>query len=133
MYSPSANSLDHVAIAVYSIEESSSLFELLTGESCSSPTIVEAQGVSVAFVGTIELIEPLGPDTSVGRFLARRGPGLHHIAFRTPDIESELDRLDAAGLQLIHRTPQPGAHGLIAFIHPSSTGGVLVELVQRGR
>ena len=132
MYALDANlPLDHVAVAVSSIEESSRLYELLTGERCSPPTVVEAQGVRVAFVGTVELLEPLGPDTPVGRFLERGGAGLHHIAFRTTDIEAELVRLEASGLQLIHRTPQAGAHGLIAFIHPSSTNGVLVELVQR--
>ena len=132
MYALEANlPLDHVAVAVSSIEESSRLFELLTGERCSPSKVVEGQGVRVAFVGTVELLEPLGPDTTVGRFLKRHGPGLHHIAFRTPDIEAELARLEASGLKLIHSTPQLGAHGLIAFIHPSSTGGVLVELVQR--
>jgi methylmalonyl-CoA/ethylmalonyl-CoA epimerase len=123
--------LDHVAVAVRSIDESRSLFELVSGASCTAPEFLEAQGVRVAFVGQVELIEPLGPETTVGRFLARRGEGLHHIAFRTPDLEAELARLDAEGVQLIDRVPRPGARGhRVAFLHPTGTGGVLVELVE---
>ncbi len=124
--------VDHVAIAVHSIEESRGVFELLSGERCSTPESLAAQGVRVAFVGTIELLEPLGADTTVGRFLARRGQALHHIAYRIDDLGSELARLDAAGVRLIDRTPRPGAFGhMVAFLHPSSTGGILTELVQR--
>lgn len=124
--------VDHVAIAVHSIEESHGVFELLSGERCSTPESLAAQGVRVAFVGTIELLEPLGADTTVGRFLARRGQALHHIAYRIDDLGSELARLDAAGVRLIDRTPRPGAFGhMVAFLHPSSTGGILTELVQR--
>jgi methylmalonyl-CoA epimerase len=123
--------LDHVAVAVHSIEESGPLYELLTGEASSQPETLEDQGVRVAFTGSFELLEPLSPDTTVGRFLTRRGPGLHHIAFRTDDIVAELSRLDAAGLRLIDTEPHIGARGcLAAFVHPSSTGGVLVEFVQ---
>lgn len=133
MYSPTASQLlDHVAIAVHSIEESRNLYELLSGESCSTPEVLEAQGVRVAFVGTIELLQPLGPDTTVGRFLERRGQGLHHIAFTTSDLATELERLEAQGLRLIDREPRLGAKGhRVAFLHPSSTGGVLIELVER--
>ena len=132
MYSPSADRpLHHVAVAVHSIAESRALYELLTGARCSPVETLESQGVRVAFVGQVELVEPLSPETTVGRFLARRGPGLHHIAFRTSDIRAELRRLDDAGLQLVDREPRIGAKGhLVAFIHPSSTGGVLVELVE---
>lgn len=134
MYSSSANrTLDHVAIAVHSIEESRTLYELLTGESCSPPETLDSQGVRVAFVGSVELLEPLSADTTVGRFLERRGPGLHHIAFQVDDIGAELARLDEEGLRLVDREPRKGAKGhLVAFLHPSSTGGVLVELVQHG-
>ena len=133
LHSPAANRpLDHVAIAVHSIEQSRGLYELLSGERCSTPETLETQGVRVAFVGTVELLEPLGPETSVGRFLTRRGQALHHIAFRTDDLEGELARLDATGIQLIDRVPRPGAFGhMVAFLHPSSTGGILTELVQR--
>lgn len=124
--------LDHVAVAVQSIEENCRLFELLSGESCSNPEVLEAQGVRVAFVGDIELLEPLSADTTVGRFLERRGQALHHVAYRTDDLEGELARLEAAGLRLIDRSARIGANGhLVAFIHPSSTDGILVELVQR--
>jgi methylmalonyl-CoA/ethylmalonyl-CoA epimerase len=121
-----------VAVAVRSIAERSPIFELLAGEPCSSPEVLPAQGVRVAFVGVLELLEPLGPDTPVGRYLDRRGEGIHHVAYRTDDLEGDLARLEAAGLRLIDRTPRPGARGhRVAFIHPSSAGGVLVELVER--
>jgi methylmalonyl-CoA/ethylmalonyl-CoA epimerase len=125
--------LDHVAVAVRSLDESIPLFELVTGEKASTPETLEAQGVRVAFVGAVELLEPLGPDTTVGRFLERRGQGLHHVAYRTEDIVAELARLEASGLRLIDRVPRPGASGhSVAFLHPSSTGGILIELVQHG-
>jgi len=124
--------LDHVAVAVRSIAESAPLFELLSRESCSTPETLSVHGVRVAFVGAVELLEPLAPDTPVGRFLDRHGQGLHHIAFRTEDLEGELARLDAAGMRLVDPAPRTGAHGhRVAFVHPSSTGGVLVELVER--
>ena len=103
--------LDHVAIAVHSLEESAVVYELLTGESRSPVEVLEAQGVRVAFVGQVELLEPLGPDTTVGRFLERRGQGLHHIAYRTDDIVADLARLDAEGIRLIDTEPRPGASG----------------------
>jgi methylmalonyl-CoA/ethylmalonyl-CoA epimerase len=124
--------LDHVGVAVHSIAETAHVFETLSGGTCSPPEILRAQGVRVAFVGPVELLEPLGPDTTVGRFLERRGQGLHHIAYRTQDLEADLARLHASGLQLIDREPRIGANGhRVAFVHPSSTGGVLVELVER--
>lgn len=124
--------LDHVAVAVHSIEESRSLFELLSGDSCTPPETLEALGVRVAFVGAVELLEPLGPDTTVGRFLQRQGQGLHHVAYLTHDLEGDLARLDAEGVPLIDRAPRTGARGhRVAFLHPSGTGGVLVELVER--
>lgn len=123
--------LDHVGVAVHSIEESAALFELLTGDTRSPSEELTDQGVRLAFVGSVELLEPLGPDTTVGRFLERRGPGLHHIAYRVDDIAAELGRLDDEGVRLVDSEPRPGARGhLIAFLHPSSTAGVLVELVQ---
>jgi methylmalonyl-CoA/ethylmalonyl-CoA epimerase len=128
----SANrSFDHVAIAVHSLDESAVVYELLTGETRSPTEVLEAQGVRVAFVGTVELLEPLHSDTTVGRFLERRGQGLHHIAYRTDDIAKELARLEAAGVRLIDTEARPGANGhRVAFLHPSSTGGILVELVE---
>lgn len=130
-FSTAGHAIDHVGVAVHSIEEVSSLFELLTGETCSTPEILGAQGVRVAFVGMLELLEPLEPETTVGRFLARRGQALHHVAYRTEDIEGELARLESAGFELIDRVPRPGARGhSVAFLHPSGTGGILTELVQ---
>ena len=126
-----ARPLDHIAVAVHSIEERRTLFEQLSGEACTTPETLEAQGVRVAFVGAIELLEPLGPDTTIGRFLARRGEALHHVAYRTPDLAKELARLDSEGMPLIDRAPRTGARGhRVAFLHPSGTGGVLVELVE---
>jgi methylmalonyl-CoA/ethylmalonyl-CoA epimerase len=93
--------------------------------------------VNVVFLGSgsakLELVEPLSPDTPVGRFLAKRGQGIHHIAYRVEDLAATLDRLAEAGFELIDRTPRRGAHGrLVAFVHPRSTAGVLIELVEAG-
>ena len=123
--------LDHVGIAVPLLEEACRLFESLLGETSSPPEVLEAHGVRIAFVGAVELLEPLHEETTVGRFLKRRGPGLHHFAYRTDDIASELIRLEAQGLELVDRIPREGAKGhLVAFLHPSSTQGVLIELIQ---
>ncbi len=130
----SNHALDHVGVAVPSLEEACRLFEVLLGATSSPPEVLETQGVRIAFVGAVELLEPLGPDTTIGRFLARRGPGLHHFAYRTDDIERELARLETEGLELVDRVPRPGANGhLVAFLHPSSTQGVLIELVEHSR
>jgi methylmalonyl-CoA/ethylmalonyl-CoA epimerase len=126
------NPIDHIGVAVHSIAESRRTFELVSGGSCTPPETLEAQGVRIAFVGAVELIEPLRPDTTLARFLERQGPGLHHVAYTTRDLDAELARLEAAGMQLIDRTPRTGANGhRIAFLHPSGTGGVLTELVER--
>lgn len=124
---------DHVAVAVSSIDESRPLYELLTGNTCSPVEQLPDQGVNVAFVGSVELLEPRGPDTPVGRFLARRGPGLHHVAFRVPDLERALVEFGDRGLELVEEGIRPGARGhRVAFLHPGSTGRVLVELVESG-
>ena len=126
--------LDHIAIAVDSIAASLPVFESLTGASGSPIERIEAQGVAVTFVGTghgrLELLEPLSPQSPVARFLARRGQGLHHIAYRVDDLETVLEQLSARGVELIDRIPRAGAGGhRVAFLHPASTGGVLIELV----
>jgi methylmalonyl-CoA/ethylmalonyl-CoA epimerase len=126
--------LDHVAIAVESIASSQPLFESLLGAAGSPVEHIASQGVSVVFIGSgagrVELIEPEAADTPVGRFLARRGPGLHHIAYRVADIDAALARFAADGFDLIDKSARRGAHGKrVAFLHPRSTGGVLVELV----
>ena len=123
--------LDHVAVAVTSLEEACHFFQLLAGDSCSPVEELPAQGVRVLFVGSIELLEPLGPDTPVGRFLQKRGQSLHHIAYRVPDLPETLSRLRAEGFELIDEAPRIGARGhKVAFLHPRSTGGILVELVE---
>ena len=123
--------LDHVAVAVASLEEACRQFQLMTGDSCSPVEVLERQGVRVAFVGSVELLEPLGPETTVGRFLAARGSGLHHIAYRVPDLPAAMARAAQNGFDLIDTEPRPGAGGhLVAFLHPRSTGGTLVEFVQ---
>lgn len=126
--------LDHVAIAVESIAAAKPLFESLVGANGSLPERVESQHVEVCFIGSgpgrIELIAPTSPDSTVARFLERRGSGLHHLAYRVPDLEAALERLSAQGVKLIDRVPRPGAGGhRVAFLHPGSTGGVLIELV----
>lgn len=126
--------LDHVAVAVASIEDACHVFESISQHRCSVPETLEGQGVRVAFCGSIEILEPLGPETSVGRFLERRGPGLHHVAYRSDDLLADLAHLSATGVELIDSVPRPGARGhLVAFLHPRSTGGILIELVQHGR
>ena len=128
-------SLDHVAVAVPSITAALPIFELLADAPGSRIEHVQAQQVDVAFVGTgatrVELLQPSGPDSTVQKFLDRRGPGLHHIAYRVPDIEAAMHRLAAAGVRLIDEQPRLGAGGhKVAFLHPQSTHGVLVELVE---
>ena len=131
----SERALDHVGIAVHSLDESLPVFESITGGKGYGRERVEHQGVEVVFVGSgygrLELLAPLREDSAVGRFLAKRGPGMHHLCYRVPDVAAELDRYRARGARLIDERPRPGAAGhLVAFIHPSSTGGVLTELLQ---
>lgn len=132
------SSLDHVAIAVADLEETLGFFRDVLGLEVEAPEEVPSQGVRAQFVrfgeaagATVELLQATAPDSPVARFLARRGPGLHHIALRVPDIVAALAELKARGVRLIDESPRPGAHGaLVAFIHPSSTRGVLLELKQ---
>jgi methylmalonyl-CoA/ethylmalonyl-CoA epimerase len=127
--------LDHVAIAVADLGAAQPLYEALLGVAGSPVERVDAQGVDVVFIGEgagrIELIAPTGPDTPVARHLERRGPGLHHLAYRVPDLEAALRTLTARGVLLIDERPRAGAHGRrVAFVHPKGTGGVLIELVE---
>lgn len=123
--------IHHIGIAVESISDSAPLYELLSGERCSPVEEIASQSVAVAFVGQVELLETIGPNTTVARFLAKRGPGLHHIAYRVADLAGELARLASAGMELIDPEPRPGAGGhRVAFLHPRSTGGILIELVE---
>jgi len=127
--------LDHVGVAVPSLEEALPRWQTLLRSASEGRERVEAQGVEVVFVGTgpgrIELLAPLGPKSPVARFLERRGPGLHHLAYRVSDVRAALAGLVAEGYEPIDRVPRPGAHGRqVAFLHPRALGGVLVELVQ---
>jgi len=124
--------LDHVGIAVRSIQESAATFEPVTGCTCSTLEELLSQGVNVAFMGSIELIEPRSGSSGIARFIKRRGPGLHHVAFRVPDIRTALQELKTLGFQVIDDEPRPGARGhQVAFLHPQTAGGVLIELVQK--
>ncbi len=123
--------LDHVGVAVSSIRESAATYESITGATCSAIEELPGQGVNVAFVGSIELIEPRSSNGPVARFLTRRGPGLHHVAYRVSDLRAALQDINTRGFQLIDEEPRLGARGhLVAFVHPKSTGGTLIELVQ---
>lgn len=127
--------IDHVGIAVDDLDAALSSWGRLGLHGAVVEEIPE-QGVRVAMLavggGKVELLQPLGPDTPVGRFLARRGPGVHHVAFRVDDIQAALAAAEAEGFEPIDRAPRRGAGGaLIAFLHPRSTGGTLVELCQR--
>ena len=124
--------VDHVAIAVRSIDESAPLFENLTGERASRRQSLPEHGIDVCFIGAVELLEPHDPKGAVARFLQAGGSSLHHVAFRVENVRVELDRLVAAGFRAIDPVPRPGAHGsLVAFLHPKGTAGALVELVER--
>lgn len=130
--------LDHVAIAVPSLGAALPVFERITGARATAREVVETQGVAVTFLGSgagrLELLEPTRADSAVARFLEKRGAGLHHLAYRVPDLEAALAAFAADGCELIDKVPRPGAGGhRVAFLHPRSTGGVLIELVETGR
>ncbi len=127
--------IDHVGIAVSDLEQAVATYERLLGVTPTHRERVEDQGVEeVLFaVGSsfIQLLGALGPETPVGRFLEKRGPGVHHVAFRVEDVAAALDHLHTKGAHLVDETPRSGSRDtLIAFVHPDAMGGVLVELVQ---
>ena len=127
--------LDHVAIAVRSIESSRQLYEAGLGLTPAGEEHVPGQKVNVLMVMAgsqrIELVEPASPDSPISGFLEKRGEGIHHLAWQVADLERALEHLKGQGIRLIHETAQEGAHGTrIAFVHPKSTGGVLMELVE---
>jgi methylmalonyl-CoA/ethylmalonyl-CoA epimerase len=126
----------HVGIAVDDLDTAVATYGRLFGAELERRETLDEQGVEVALLrlggGRIELLAPHGPETPVGRFLAKRGPGLHHVAFEVDDVAAELDRLAAAGAELVDEEPRAGVYGHeIAFVHPDATGGVLAELVGR--
>jgi methylmalonyl-CoA/ethylmalonyl-CoA epimerase len=127
--------IDHVGVAVEEIDAALAYYTAtLKLELVHRETVAE-QGVEAALLdvgdGHIELVAPLGPETGVAKFLAKRGPGLHHVAYRVDDIETELAALAADGIRLIDASPRIGIrNSKVAFLHPASTGGVLTEIVQ---
>ena len=127
--------IDHIGIAVADAAASLAFFRDTLGLEVEAPEEVPSQRVRVTFLpaggASLELLEPTTEESPVARYLAKRGPGLHHVAFRVDDIRAALAQLKGRGVRLIDEVPRPGAHGsLVAFIHPSSTHGVLVELKQ---
>ena len=130
--------IHHVGVAVDDLDGAVETYSRLFGAAVEHRAVVPEQGVEAASLrigdSRIELLDSLGADTPVGRFLARRGPGMHHVAFAVADLSAELARLRADGVQLIDEQPRPGLFGLqVAFVHPEATGGVLAELVADGR
>jgi methylmalonyl-CoA/ethylmalonyl-CoA epimerase len=132
------NGIDHVGIAVEDLDAAVELYRRTLGLEPAHRDVVESQGVEeVLFeVGDsrIQLVGALGPDTPVGRFLAKRGPGLHHLGLGVDDVAATLQTLRAAGVPLVDESPRSGSRGTtVAFVHPAGMGGVLVELVQEAR
>jgi methylmalonyl-CoA epimerase len=130
--------VDHIGIAVKSLAEAVKVYQDAIGLDLSGYDEVDDQGVRVAMLtigeSRIELLEPTREDSPIEKFMMKRGEGIHHIAVRVDDIEQALERLKASGVRLIDSTPRRGAHNTrIAFIHPSSTHGVLLELVEHGK
>ena len=127
--------IDHVGVAVEDLDEAIALYSQRLGMAVQHRETVEEQGVEAVLVGVgeshVELLRPLGAETAVGRFLERNGPGLHHVAYGTDDIDAALESARAAGLRLIDDRPRTGIrNSRVAFVHPKSTGGVLTELVE---
>ena len=127
--------IDHIGVAVAEIEPALELYRDSLQLDLAHREVVEEQGVEAVLLDVgenhVELLAPLGEDTPVGRFLAKNGPGLHHVAYQVDDIDGTLDALRAAGLKLIDEQPRTGIRGSrVAFVHPRSTGGALTEIVQ---
>jgi methylmalonyl-CoA/ethylmalonyl-CoA epimerase len=127
--------IDHIGVAVEDLDAAIELYNGKFAMAQQHREVVESQGVEAVLLeigeGHVELLKPLGPETAVGKFLASRGPGLHHVAYQTSDIEGALAQARAAGLELIDETPRIGICGTrVAFLHPKATGGVLIEIVE---
>jgi methylmalonyl-CoA epimerase len=130
--------IDHLGIAVRSLDDALGFYQSALGLTLAGRESVEDQGVNIAFLpvgdSRIELLEPFSADTPVGRFIGKRGEGLHHICYEVDDLAAKLDELKAKGAKLLDGYPRSGAGGkLVAFLHPASAYGVLVELVQKAR
>ena len=132
-----ARGIHHLGVAVEDLDAALSTYERLFGAELEHRATVPAQGVHAASLrvgsGRIELLEPLEGDTPVGRFLAKRGPGMHHVAYEVDDVAEAIAGLAGAGVELIDDQPREGLFGLeVAFVHPDSVHGVLSEVVSRG-
>jgi len=130
--------IEHIGIAVRSLEEATKTYEESLGLEVEGIEKVEDQGVRVAMLpigeSRIELLEPITPESPIEKFLAKRGPGIHHIAVRVDNIEESLEKMKLAGVNLIDESPRVGAgNKRIAFVHPSSTHGVMLELVEHDK
>jgi methylmalonyl-CoA/ethylmalonyl-CoA epimerase len=130
--------IDHLGIAVRSISDSLDFYRQTLGMEVTATESVQDQGVRVALLpvgeSRIELLEPSSDDTPVGRFIARRGEGLHHICYEVEDLASKMEDLKSRGVRVLDGYPRRGAEGkLVAFLHPASANGVLVELVEKAR
>jgi methylmalonyl-CoA epimerase len=127
--------IDHIGVAVEDLDAAIALYRDVLQMQLVHRETVAQQGVEAVLLdvgeGHVELLAPLGPETPVGKHLAKRGPGLHHVAYQVADIDATLDRLKAAGLRLIDETPRVGIRGSrVAFVHPAATGSVLTEIVE---
>jgi methylmalonyl-CoA/ethylmalonyl-CoA epimerase len=127
--------IDHVGVAVEDLDASIALYEKTYKMELVHRETVAEQGVEAVLLDVgenhVELLAPLGPDTPVGKFLAKKGPGIHHVAYQVTDIDATLAELKAAGLRLIDETPRIGIRGSrVAFLHPAASGGVLTEIVE---
>jgi len=127
--------IDHIGVATDDLDGAIALYEGTLGMPIAHRETVESQGVEAVLLdvgdGHVELLRPLGPDTPVGRYLERKGPGLHHVAYAVDDIDGALEGLKGAGIEMIDSEPRVGIReSRVAFVHPKSTGGVLTELVE---
>ena len=132
-----AKGIHHLGVAVEDLDQAISSYERLFAGELEGREMQDEQGVEAASVrvgsGRLELLAALGPDTPVGKFLASRGPGMHHVAYEVEDLSGELSRLEGEGVQLIDSAPRPGLFGMqVAFVHPDAVHGVLSELVAHG-
>ena len=130
--------IEHLGIAVADLQKSIPLFEQLLNTPCYKTEVVENEGVSTAFFqlgeSKVELLEATRPDSPIGRFIEKKGEGIHHIAIEVENIEAEMKRLSALGFTLLNEQPKDGADNkLICFLHPKTTNGVLIELCQENR